>query len=219
VDGYNPKNPESGKELWMRDSFGRSALAALLFVSMACATAGNGEKPAATSATDGAELTAVIDAIKRAIVEAETRDVAGFPALKKIVVRLQTTVARSASGEIRYLVATLHAGATSEAVSILELDLKPVEPPRQKNAFPERSLQDALGQAIHMAKTGVAAAAKGDPPLTMMKITVELKFAVSVDGSIGAGASVKVLPVGLNGTASISRERVHTVTLTFGAGG
>ena len=36
----------------------------------------------ATSGNDGAELTAVIDAVRQVIVEAETRDVAGFPALR-----------------------------------------------------------------------------------------------------------------------------------------
>ncbi len=168
-------------------------------------------RPAATS--EGAELTAVIDAVREAIVEAETQDVHGFPALRAITIKLQTTVSRSAGGEVRYLVVAVRGGASSDTTSTLELDMKPPEVLRRRTLLPKETLKDALAQAIHLAKIGVASAAKGDPPLPVKSVVIDLKFTVEVEGSAGAG--VKLLPVGLEATAKISRERVHTVSLTF----
>ena len=76
-------------------------LAALpLLAALACqttASSSSGSDPG----HDGAEVAAVIDAVKQAIVAAETRDVPGFPPLKSIAVKLQTTVSRSASGGVK----------------------------------------------------------------------------------------------------------------------
>jgi len=188
-------------------------LVAVSLSALSCATAG---APAAGSKPDdGAELTAVIDAIREAIVEAETHDVGGLPALKAISVQLQTTVSRSAGGEVRYLVAAIRGGASSDTTSTLQLDMKPPEIPKTLTLLPKETLKDALAQAIHLAKIGVARAAKGEPPLPMKSVTIELKFAVAVEGS--AGASVQLLPLGLGATAKISRQRVHTVSLKFGS--
>jgi hypothetical protein len=80
--------------------------------------------------------------------------------------------------------------------------------------LPAETLKDALAQAIHLAKIGVAQAAKGDPPLAMKSVSIELKFTIAVAGS--AGAKVQLLPVGLDAAGSISRSRAHTVKLEFG---
>jgi NTP-dependent ternary system trypsin peptidase co-occuring protein len=183
------------------------------FWAVGCATAAPEPTRAATP-EDGAELAAVIEAIKEVIVEGETREVPGFPALKSVVVKLQTSVSRSAGGEVRYLVVALTGGGSSDTTSTLELDMKPPDI-RHQTMLPQGTLKDALANAIHLAKIGVAQAAKGDPPLTMKSISIDLKFAVALKGSASAG--VKLLPIGLEGTAKISRERVHTVSLTFGS--
>ena len=177
----------------------------------ACATAG---APVVGSKPDDAELAAVIDAIREVIVEAETRDVAGFPALRAITVKLQTTVSRSAGGQVRYLVIAVGGSASSDTASTLELDMKPPAIPKVRTLLPEETLKDALAQAIHLAKIGVAQAAKGDPPLAMKAVSIELKFTVAAAGS--AGAKVLLLPVGLDASGSISRSRAHTVKLEFG---
>jgi len=192
----------------------RVLTAAILAVSFGCATAGS-PGGASSGGRDGAELAAVMDAIKSAIAQAETREVPGFPELKKIVLKLQTSVTRSAGGEVHYLVATVGGSASAETVSTLELELVPAAPPRRRPLVPEESLQDALSQAIHLAKAGVAQAAQGDPPLVMKAVSIDLKFTVTADGSAGAG--VKLLPVGIgiSATGSVSRSRVHAVSLTF----
>ena len=159
-------------------------------------------------------MTGVIDAVREVIVEAETRDVKGFPPLKAITVKLQTTVSRSAGGEVRYLVIAVGGSASSDSVSTLELDMKPPEVPKTQTLLPKESLKDALAQAIHLAKIGVAQAAKGEPPLAMKAITIEQKFTVTLQGS--AGVKVLLSPVGLDASGSISRARAHTVKLEFG---
>jgi hypothetical protein len=183
-------------------------VAAFTLLSGCAATA---PEPAFRSES-GAELAAVIDAVREAIVAAETREVAGFPPLKAISVKLQTTVSRSAGGEVRYLVASLAASASSEATSTLELNMKPPEILHERTLSPE-TLKDALAKAIVLAKAGVAEAARGDAPMAMKSISIDLRFAVQVEGTAKAG--VKLVPLGLEGTASLSRERVHSVSLTY----
>ncbi len=192
----------------------KRSLLLLVAVSLsvwACATAG---APGVSSKPDDAELAAVIDAVRDVIVEAETRDVPGFPALRAITVKLQTTVSRSAGGQVRYLVIAVGGSASSDTASTLELDMKPPAIPKVRTLLAEETLKEALAQAIHLAKIGVAQAAKGDPPLAMKSVSIELKFTVAVAGS--AGAKVLLLPVGLDASGSISRSRAHTVKLDFG---
>lgn len=187
-------------------------LATAVLTMLGCASSvGNSAAP---GGNDGAELTAVINAVRDVIVEAETRDVAGFPALKAITVKLQTAVSRSAGGQVRYLVIAVGGSASSDTASSLELDMKPPAIPKVRTLVPEETLKDALAQAIHLAKIGVAQAAKGDPPLAMKSVSIELKFTIAVEGS--AGAKVQLLPVGLDASGSISRSRAHAVKLEFG---
>ncbi len=188
-------------------------LSATVLLTLGCAASVGSS--AATSGNDGAQLTAVIDAIREAIVEAETHDVGGLPALKAISLKLQTTVSRSAGGEVRYLVVAVRGGASSDTTSTLELEMKPPAIPKTRTLLPEETLKDALAQAIRLAKIGAARAAKGEPPLPMKSVTIELKFTVAVEGSVGA--TVQLLPLGLGATANISRQRVHSVRLDFGS--
>jgi hypothetical protein len=187
-------------------------LATVLLPILGCASSVGSS--AAPGGNDGAELTAVIDAVRDVIVEAETRDVPGFPALRAIMVKLQTTVSRSAGGQVRYLVIAVGGSASSDTASTLELDMKPPAIPKVRTLLPEETLKDALAQAIHLAKIGVAQAGKGDPPLAMKSVSIELKFTIAVAGS--AGAKVLLLPVGLDASGSIARSRAHAVKLEFG---
>src|SRR6266851_7669809 len=102
----DPTKPESGFREAARSasiySFQLLRMKNLLVLATAFLTilgcASTPGSSAAPGGNDGAELTAVIDAVREVIVEAETRDVAGFPALRAIMVKLQTTVSRSAGG-------------------------------------------------------------------------------------------------------------------------
>lgn len=185
--------------------------AALVVSAVRCASTASQSSPAPDR--DGTELAGVMASIREAIVEAQTHDVAGFPPLKSIVLKLQTTVSRSVGGEVRYLVFSLDSSAGQETGSTLELVMQP-PPSRTGQAVLADSLKQTLAKAIHLAKIGVLEASKGDLPLVMKKIDIDLKFAVKVDGSAGGG--VKLLPLGLEATGHISKEKVHTVILSFG---
>jgi hypothetical protein len=52
------------------------------------------------------------------------------------------------------------------------------------------------------------------PLLRMSNIDIELKFAVKVEGS--GGVKVELLPLGLEGTGNLERNKIHTVALKFG---
>jgi hypothetical protein len=198
-----------------RGNLARAAAVAALLATLRCATA-SPRDPSVSSGGGDVELAAVIETVKQAIVEAQTRDVRGFPPLKRVVLKLQTSVSRSATGEVRYLVASVGATAGSETVSSLELTMIPADlGPRR--GIGEAQLKDALAQAIHAAKLGVAEAAKGDPPMEMSGVSVDLKFAVSASGTAGVNAKIQLLPVGLGASGAISRERQHEVHLVFGA--
>jgi NTP-dependent ternary system trypsin peptidase co-occuring protein len=186
------------------------AAAAALTSLVACATV----TPTSKRSDDGAELSAVMASIREAIVEAQTHDVPGFPPLKSITLKLQTTVSRSAGGEVRYLVFSIGATSGVDTASTLELEMRP-PPSRTETLLPAASLKETLAKAIHLAKVGVLEASKGDSPLVMKKIEIDLKFAVQVEGSAGGG--VKLLPLGIEGTGQISKEKVQSVSLSFSA--
>lgn len=192
----------------MLRTFLRAALALTAALTLACGTI------APSVPEEGAQLDAVIDAVRQALNEAETHEVPGFPPLKTVTIRLQTVASRSAGGEIRYLVFSLGTKYETESVSTIELDMKPPEKRAAEAVMPAEGLKEALAQAINLAKAGVLKASSGTPPLLMKKISIDLKFAVQVEGS--AGASVRIVPLGIGATGKISREKVHTVSLTFG---
>jgi len=176
--------------------------------TLACSTA------APPVPQEGAQVEAVIDAVRQALNEAETHDVPGFPPLKTVTIQLHTAASLTAGGEIRYLVFSLGTRYETESASTIELEMKPPERRAGEGVLPAEELRGALARALNLAKVGVVKASTGTPPLLMRKISIDLKFAVQVDGS--GGAHVRLLPLGIEGEGKISREKVHTVSLTFG---
>lgn len=196
----------------MKLSIGRLSAAAVLAGSLACAT---GAPPApAGPSPDGADLEAVMDAIQQSLSEAQTQDIAGFPALKTVTVKLQTEASRSAGGEIGLYVFSVGSRYAAEAVSTLELRMNPPERPPDKKILPPGELKQALARAIHLARIGVLKAASGTPPFVMTDIEINLKFAVELGGS--AGAKVNLVPLGAEASGKLNRNQVHTITLVFG---
>jgi hypothetical protein len=189
----------------------RTSLRAILVLTVALAPACATVAP--STPQEGAQLEAVIDAIRQALNEAETHEVPGFPPLKTVTIRLQTVASRSAGGEVRYLVFSLGTRYETESASTIELEMKPPERRPAEMALPAEGLKDALAQALDLAMVGVVKASNGTPPLLMKKISIDLKFAVQVEGS--GDASVRIVPLGIGATGKISREKVHTVSLTF----
>src|SRR5204862_3848012 len=56
---------------------------------------------------DGARLEAVVESVREALNEAQTNNVAGFPALKSVTIKLQTVASRSVGGQVQFLVFSL----------------------------------------------------------------------------------------------------------------
>ena len=188
-----------------------SAILALLVGggAVACTSA-----PAAGGGADGARLEAVIDAVRESLNEAQTNNVAGFPPLKSVTIKLQTVVSRSVGGQVQFLVFSLGTRYTSDTASTVELEMVPPKTREVESLTVGPDLKEALAQAINLAKAGVLKASKGSPPLAMKSISIDLKVAVEVQGS--AGATVTLVPLGLDASGRISREKVHTVSLVFG---
>jgi hypothetical protein len=195
----------------MRSNPITSWIAIVAVVAAGCTTASPGST-STVSTPDGVELEAVIGAIQRALVESESHEAAGFPPLKSVMLKLQTVAARSAGGEVRVLVFSAGASVKTETGSTIEIEMKPPPPPGRKGLRPE-DVTEALARAIAAAKQGLVRASQGDPPLVAKSVRIDLKFAVAWDGS--AGGAVKLLPVGLEGSGGISRDRAHTISLVF----
>jgi hypothetical protein len=163
---------------------------------------------------DGARLESVIDSVRESLNEAQTNNAPGFPPLKSVTIKLQTVASRSAGGQIQFLVFSLGTRYTSDVASTVELEMVPPKTSERESVVAGPELKEALAQAINLAKVGVLKASKGSPPLVMKNISIDLKFAVEGQGS--GGAAVTLVPLGIEGSGKISREKVHTVSLVFG---
>ena len=193
----------------------RAAAAVLLGAVLAggCGTArAGGSAGGSASAREGAALEAVIDAIQQALSEAQAEEVAAFPPLKAVTVKLQTEASRSVGGEIAVYVFSLGSKYTAESASTLELKLKPPDAKSPRGLKPE-DLTQALARAIHAAKVGALRAASGKPPFVLAAVDVDVKFAVETTGE--AGARVALVPLGAEAGGKLNRNQVHTVSLTF----
>jgi NTP-dependent ternary system trypsin peptidase co-occuring protein len=163
---------------------------------------------------DGARLEAVVDAVREALNEAQTNNVSGFPALKSVTIKLQTVASRSIGGQVQLLVFSLGTRYTSDAASTVELEMVPPKTSEKESVAAGPQLKEALAQAINLAKVGVLKASKGTPPLVMKNISIDVKFAVETQGS--GGATVTLVPLGIEGSGRISRQKIQTVSLVFG---
>jgi hypothetical protein len=149
--------------------------------------------------------------VKAALLEAESSETPGMPPLKSVTVKLQTIAARSVGGEVHVLVFSAGSSVSKESASTLEIDLSP--PERVERRLVPAELKDALARSIVAARAAAAHAGRGEPPLNVRGVKVEIRFSVAVDGA--AGGSVRLVPAGLDLSGKISRESVHTVSLVF----
>ena len=186
---------------------------AIVLFASSCATRGAASAAGAGAGADGAELSAVMEAIQRALAESETADVPGFPELKSVTVKLQTEASREANGGIALYVFAIGSRYSAESTSTLELKMTPPQT-RPRASLSPGDLREALARAIHLAKIGVLKAAGGNPPFVMKEIEIDLKFAVEREGS--AGAKVTLVPLGAELGGKLSKNQVQTVTLVFG---
>src|SRR5258706_11883546 len=93
---------------------------------------------------DGARLEAVVDAVREALNEAQTNNVAGFPALKSVTIKLQTVASRSVGGQVQLLVFSLGTRYTSDAASTVELEMVAPETREKESIAAGRAGKGAL---------------------------------------------------------------------------
>jgi hypothetical protein len=163
---------------------------------------------------EGAELDLVFNVIRQSLKEAQTNNVPGFPPLKDVSISLQVVSSVVASAGINLYVFTIGTKYTNETASTIKLTMTPPATKAGTLSGATDKLKLALARAINLAKIGVMNGNREQPLLRMSNIDIELKFAVKVEGS--GGVKVELLPLGLEGTGKLERNKIHTVALKFG---
>lgn len=170
--------------------------------------------------SEAATMNAVIKAIRQSLIEAQTNNVRGFPALTKATVSLNTLTSKEGGVVFKFFVFTIGAKKGIEETSTLTIEMAPpptVDAGTTASVDPQK-VKEALSQAINSAKQTVTEVNRdigsGEAKLRTTKIEIELKFAVKKSGS--AGAEVEILPIGVEGTGDLKRSQIHSLKLVFG---
>ena len=185
----------------------------LILISLICAAAPVWGQQADDE--DGATLEAVVQAIRESLVEAQTNNVEGFPALSAVNMTLNTTVTKKAGAKFKFLVFSIGATTQTDNSSSLELQMAPPVTQSAVSSVDPDKLKKTLAKAIAAAKVSILNANSGTPKLITKKVIIEIKFAVAREGS-GDLNTASLLPIGIEGTGKLSKNQVHSLKLTFG---
>jgi hypothetical protein len=165
---------------------------------------------------EGAEMEAVINAIRVGIVEAQRNNVAGFPNVKSIEITLNTVAAKSTGGKLSFWIFTIGSKKTYETSSAVKVAMMP--PPKKDAAggpaAPVDNVATALGRAINLAKHAFITGNSDEPKIQFNSAEIEIKFTVKKEGSVGG--KVEILPLGFEGESKIDKSKIHTLKLVFG---
>jgi NTP-dependent ternary system trypsin peptidase co-occuring protein len=167
---------------------------------------------------EGTDVTTVVQAVRRALKEAQSNNVEGFPGLKKAEVELSSTVTKDATGKIKFLVFSIGGSKGQERSATLTVELAPPSTVNTLKAasVDERKLLEALARAITAAKVAfVQAREAAGNDLSVADISMEIKFGVKTGGQAGADTA-ELLPIGFELSGTLSKDETHTVKLTFG---
>ena len=167
---------------------------------------------------EGAQLSAVMSAIRDAITEAEAHPVPGFPDLKTLNLEMQTIATRAVDAKVKIWVITLGTKLEAEETSSIILKMAPPKvSPKSELTNAEQlndgRIKDALARAIAVAKLGYKEANQGNPKYDAA-VEIRLKFTIKFEGS--AGAKFDILPIGFEAGLKVGRQKIHTVHLMFG---
>ena len=187
-------------------------LAIAFFVAIPVVFAAQAGKP------EGVELAPVVKAVNDALTDAQSKNVKGFPELKKAVLELSSTVTKEGEAKFKFLIFSIGGSKGSDAGVTLSLEMTvpstsgAIEP----SSVNPMDLKYALARAINQAKVAwVQANQQAIGKLKPTTIDVEVKFAIRKSASGGVDTA-ELLPVGLELTGKIAREETHSVKLTFG---
>ena len=190
----------------------RVAVAALLLVMSAGPVAAQANKP------DGVDLGALVRVVNSALVEAQTKNVLGFPELKKAVLALSSTVTKEADGKVKFLIFSIGGSKGTEASVTLSVEMTPpatapggIAP----SALNPQDLKSALALAINQAKAAFVQANQAGGKLKVSEVEIEVKFGVSKNANGGVDTG-DLLPISFELTGKIAKEETQSITLTFG---
>lgn len=171
--------------------------------------------------SDGATLETVITEVKRALKEAQSNNVPGFPRLKTATISLNTVVTKEAGGKISFLIFSIGSKKQTESASTLALTLAPppTTSPTGSQAVNPENLRIALARAINLSKQAILQSDQDPtgenlPRLVLNGVKIELKFAVSRKKNAGVDLT-ELLPIGIEGEGKIDRSKIHTIELVF----
>jgi len=164
---------------------------------------------------DGAEMDAVVGAIREALAQSQSVKVENFPSLSGAKLELNTVVTKQAGGKIKFLIFSFGKTKSTESASTVTVELSaPKASGTPSSTIDTSKITRALALAIIEAKQSFVAAAKIDPRLTQSRVTLAFKFHVKT--STNAGVTLTdILPVGLEGSGDITKAQIHTITLIF----
>lgn len=180
------------------------------------------------SSTDNVRLSEVLDPLRESIAKSEIQGCIGSLKLTNVKVALNTTTSKSGKAGINIWVVTIGGKVEKQRVSTQEFELSAINIPPCQEQFSLSALEnpidvaaqvkDELAKTIDFAKIQILPLLKESTGGTGVgfspkKISIAVKFAVELTGIVGA--KFQLLPIGVDVSGEISKERVHTVTLTF----
>lgn len=181
-----------------------------------------------SNATDNVRLSEVLDPLRESIAKSEIQGCIGNLKLTNVKVALNTTTSKSGKAGINIWVVTVGGKIDKQRVSTQEFELSAINIPacqdqyslsaKDKAAEVAAQVKDELAKIIDFAKIQTLPLLKEKTGATGVgfspkKISISVKFAVKLTGI--AGAKFQLLPIGVDISGEISKERSHTVTLTF----
>lgn len=155
----------------------------------------------------------VISEVKTALADVQTKLAnATLPPLKSVTLTLQTVATKKGGLQIKLWVVSIGHEQTKEKSHQVVIVLVPPKPGNPIEASTE-NLTKELEDAIMSAAEGVKNAGKGDIPLKVNSLSVEIGFTISADNS--ADANVKISPITLEFKGDLSNKAVNKIGIVF----
>jgi hypothetical protein len=158
----------------------------------------------------------VVEAVGKALEEAQANNVEGFPPLKSVEISLSVVNSKEGGGSLKILFFSVGGKISGEDVSTIKLKMEP--PPTKKAIGLKKSYDKSLAAALNVAKEGVIAAGEELPNLITSNVEIEVAFTVTKQGESGISIDpigIGDLSVGIGADGKLSKSQVHTLKLVF----
>ena len=133
-----------------------------------------------------------------------------LPPLESVTLTLQTVAVTTQGGVVKLFIFKWGRIDTTTGTNTIVLTLSPPQPSTKKSLTP---VTDNLVNAMLAASEAVKAARGSLPGFEAKQVVCQYSFGVRKEGS--GGISFEILPVSLSGDASVSKQAVQTVSLSF----